>query len=103
MSEEEPICEMVQEEGARKLNGHKCCEPVLENPVSTDTAMCLLDPHIKELVEAQRNDPSLKHCFEDAERTGSCFVIDEKTQVLFRCWERLKFKYNQLVVPDRIS
>ena len=73
--------------------------PVLEHPVSKDTAMCLLDPHVKELVEAQRNDVSLKHCFEDAVKSESCFIVDESAQVLFRRWERLKFKYNQLVVP----
>jgi hypothetical protein len=50
-------------------------------------------------VEAQRNDVSLKHCFEDAVKSESCFIVDESTQVLFRRWERLKFKYNQLVVP----
>ena len=62
-------------------------------PVSCDTAMCLLDPKIQELVDLQRKDVSLRHCFEDATKEESCFIVDEKTQVLFRHWDRLKFKY----------
>ena len=73
-----------------------CCHG---KPVSCDTAMCLLDPKIQELVDLQRKDVSLRHCFEDATKEESCFVVDEKTQVLFRRWDRLKFKYMQLVVP----
>ena len=92
----------VEAEEERDLSSERegiSMSPVLEYPVSKDTAMCLLDPHVKELVEAQRNDFNLKHCFEDAAKNESCFRVDESTQVLFRRWQRLKFKYDQLVVP----
>ena len=61
--------------------------------------MCLLDLKIQEMVDLQRKDVSLRHCFDDATKEESCFVVDEKTQVQFRRWDRLKFKYKQLVVP----
>ena len=88
--------ESVEAEGERDLSSERegiSMSPVLEHPVSKDTALCLLDPHVKEPVEAQRNDVSLKRCFEDAGKSESCFMVDESTQVLFRQWERLKFKY----------
>ena len=50
-------------------------------PVSCDTAMCVLDPKIQELMDLQRKDVSLRHCFDDATKEESCFVVDEKIQV----------------------
>jgi hypothetical protein len=86
-------------ESEEVFHDENSAETIVKKHVSSDTAMCMLDPKIAELVELQREDVSLKHCFEDAVKEESCFVIDEKTGVLFRRWERLKFKYMQLVVP----
>ena len=95
-NEEGVVSESDSVEASKELN---CpVEEVLDDeevvlsgmPVSCDTAMCLLDPKIQELVDLQRKDVSLRHCFEDATREESCFVMDENTQVLFRRWNRLK-------------
>ena len=53
------------------------------------------------LAEAQRADPSLTHCFEQAKglKPDSSFFIDGKTSLLFRRWEHLTFVHYQLVVP----
>ena len=65
----------------------------MENPLSADTAMCSLDPQVKNLADARREDPSLKPCFDDAKNPESCFSVDEKNKMLFKCWEHLNFKY----------
>ena len=74
--------------------------PVLDERLSTDTAVCLVDPHADLLASAQREDASLAHCFELAKKDqDSVFVIDHETKLLFRRWEHLSFTHYQLVVP----
>ena len=46
--------EYVEAEEERDLSSERegiSMSPVLEHPVSKDTAMCLLDPHVKELLK----------------------------------------------------